>query len=504
MKTFKIKTTLICLLLSLGSCTQNFDNLDQNPNSPEEVVPSLLLTDIVLAVAQPTYGKTFFNTSLVTKQIVWTETIESYQYYYFDRSSFDDYNALRNVQKMVQEAERTEEPVYIALSHFFNAWFAYNVTMVFGDVPFTDALKGETEEVYFPTYDTQEEVFTGILDQLEQANQMLATTDGELAGDVIYGGNKAQWRKVVNTFALKVLISLSNRAGSSSINIAQKFKQIVENPNKYPVFGSNQDNMQLIFSDKGGERYPFWNSSHKPYPNMDEFFTNILKEKQDRRLFYYAAPTGNAVSQGLVTNDYDAYKGADGTSEFNNIVSQEAAKDLSRIHERYYTDFDAEPYVSLGYVEMQFNLAEAAYRGWISGNAETYYNAGIRASMEFFRNNARSYPDVIMDDAYINSYIQSAPVAYNASEGLEQIITQKYIASFLNTGWSNYYNYRRTGFPKLKVNPATSLNQGHEDMIPLRWRYPQKEVDYNTENVQEAIKRQYGEDDINGRMWLLN
>ncbi len=490
--------------LILGSCTQNFEDINQNPNSPEDVVPSMLLTNIILSTAQPSYGKNFFNSALVSRQIVWTETIESYQYYHFDRSSFYAYGSMRNVQKMVQEAERTEEPAYLALAHFFNAWFAFDMTMVFGDVPFTDAIKGETEGAYFPKYDTQEEVFVGILDQLEQANQLLANTEGELQGDIIYGGNLDSWRKVVNTFALKVLINLSNREGASSINIAQKFKQIVENPSQYPIFTSNEDNMQLVFSDKGGERYPFWNSSHKPYPNMDEMLVEFLKERQDKRLFYYAAPTGNAVSQGLATNDFDAYEGADGTAEFNDIVAQEAAKDLSRIHERYYTDFNAEPYVSLGFVELQFNLAEAAYRGWISGDAENYYNAGIRASMEFLRSHARSYPDVSMDDNYITTYLQGEAVAYNAAEGLEQIITQKFIASFLNSGWSNYYNYRRTGFPALKVNPATSLNKGNESSIPLRWRYPQKEVDYNTENVEEAIKRQYGDDDINGRMWLLN
>lgn len=494
---------MIFFILILGSCTQNFDDINQNPNSPEEVVPSLLLADIILDVAQPAYGKNFFNASLTARQIVWTETIESYQYYYFERSSFYGYGSMRSVQKMVQEAERTGEPAYIALSHFFNAWFLYDMTMVFGDVPYVDALKGETDGEYFPKYDTQEDVFIGILDQLEQANLMLASTDGTLEGDILYGGNLNQWRKAVNSFALKVLISLSNREGSSVINISEKFNQIVSDPDQYPIFNSNADNMQLVFSDKGGERFPFYNSSHKPYPNMDEFLVNLLKERSDKRLFFYAAPTGNAVSQGLANNDFNAYNGADGTADFNSIVAQEAAKNLSRVHERYYADFNAEPYVSLGFVELQFNLAEAAYRGWITESADNYYNAGIRASMEFFKNNAKSYPEVVIDDNYINTYLNSAPVAYNSSEGLEQIITQKYIASFLNTGWSSYYNYRRTGFPKLKINPATSLNKGNENMIPLRWRYPQKEVDYNTAHVEEAIKRQFGEDDINGKMWLL-
>lgn len=485
------------IILVFNACTGNFDELGKNPNSPEEVTPGLLFTSASLNIASPSYGKTLFNHPMLVKQVVWTETIESYQYNFFDRAGFGTYSSIRNVVKMMEEAERTNEDVYIGLGHFLKAWHFYSLTMTFGDVPYSEASLGETDGLFDPIYDTQEDVFIGVLDNLEKANTILANTNGVINGDVL------SWRKAVNSFSLKVLISLSKKAGNSTINIAQKFAKIINDPSTYPIFTSNDDNLQLDFSDVGGERYPFWNTTHAQYPHMDEFITELLKRNEDRRLFFFAAPTQQALIGGLQTDDFDAYVGADGTSDFNDIVAQEASKNLSRIHSRYYENFDAEPYVTASYWELQFNIAEAAQRGWITNNAADYYNEGIRANIQFYRNNAISYDNVSVNDSYINDYISSANVLYNPSNGIEQILTQKYIASFINSEYTVYYDYRRTGFPDLPINPSTSLNVGSENKIPTRWRYPQSELNYNTVNVEEAIKRQYSEDNVNSLMWIL-
>ncbi|SMO52408.1 Starch-binding associating with outer membrane [Saccharicrinis carchari] len=502
MKRLKIYILFVPMLI-LGACTGNFDELAKNPNSAEEVIPSMIFTGLAWDVAAPNYGTTIFYPALVSRQVVWTENIHSYQYYYFDRSGLGGFGNMRNVQKMMQEAERTGEMVYKGLGHFFNAWFLYDMTIALGDIPYSDAMKGETEGVYSPKYDSQEDVFVGILDELEMANEILGETDGVLIGDIVYNGSLSQWRMAVNTFALKVLTSLSKRAGDSKIDVAQKFNQIFSNPSQYPVFKSNADNMQLEFRDKGGERYPFWNHTHRQYPHLDKSFTDMMKQFRDKRLFYYAAPTGKALDEGLTADDFNAYEGGDGTDPFENLVALEAAKAMSRIHPRYYEDFDNEPYVALGYAELQFNLAEAAQRGWTNGNAREFYDEGIAASVRFIREHGRAYDGITMDDAWIESYRTDPRVIYNSATGVEQIITQKYIASFLNSGWNTYFENRRTGFPTFNVNPATSLNTGHTDVIPVRWRYPQKELDYNTENVEEAIKRQFGEDNVNANMWLI-
>jgi hypothetical protein len=149
-----------------------------------------------------------------------------------------------------------------------------------------------------------------------------------------------------------------------------------------------------------------------------------------------------------------------------------------------------EPSIAVGYPELQFNLAEAALRGWTDSDASEHYYNGIRASMEFYH----------IDPVKINSYMNERLVIYDENNAMEQINTQKYLSFFLNSGWEPFYNQRRTGIPEFVVGPATQ-NGGE---IPKRWMYPQSELDNNFDNVAAAIDRQFnGNDNINGVMWML-
>lgn len=89
------------------------------------------------------------------------------------------------------------------------------------------------------------------------------------------------------------------------------------------------------------------------------------------------------------------------------------------------------------------------------------------------------------------------------ADGLEMILTQRYLAWFLHSPWNSYYEYRRTGYPKLPINPETSLNEVKTE-LPQRWMYPESESQYNKANLQEALERQFnGSDDRNKKMWIL-
>ena len=86
---------------------------------------------------------------------------------------------------------------------------------------------------------------------------------------------------------------------------------------------------------------------------------------------------------------------------------------------------------------------------------------------------------------------------------LNKVLTQKYLDLFMHNTYTCYYDFRRTGYPKLPVNPSTNMNTV-PDKMPMRWRYEQREYDFNRENLEEAIQRQYnGNDDWNELMWIL-
>ena len=100
------------------------------------------------------------------------------------------------------------------------------------------------------------------------------------------------------------------------------------------------------------------------------------------------------------------------------------------------------------------------------------------------------------------TYYAQSTVEYagNNAAGLNQIITQKYLAFYQNSGWEAYYNWRRTGIPAFHTGPGT----GNSNRIALRFQYPTSEKSINVSNVNSAIQTQFaGQDDINAKMWIV-
>ena len=147
-----------------------------------------------------------------TKKVIQADGENADQYYKWTRGSYGYYDDLRNVQKMGEEAERVKAPVYTALSKFFRAYYFYELTLRFGDIPYSEALKGEESSIYAPVYDEQKDVFAGILNELKEADDILASDGSVIDGDIIYNGDGNKWRKLINSFRLKVLMTLSNHA----------------------------------------------------------------------------------------------------------------------------------------------------------------------------------------------------------------------------------------------------------------------------------------------------
>jgi len=139
--------------------------------------------------------------------------------------------------------------------------------------------------------------------------------------------------------------------------------------------------------------------------------------------------------------------------------------------------------------EVNFILAEAAQRGWITGDAKAYYEAGIRASVDYYRSVSG------VNITVTNDYLNQAGVAFDASKGIELIATQKWIALYFND-LQAWHEWKRTGIPVLK--PSLVNNNGNK--IPVRFRYPTDQQVTNRSNYTAAVARQ-GADDINTQVW---
>jgi len=480
----------IIVILSLGaliiqSGCKKFSEFQTDPNKTTVATPDLLLNTI----EQSAFRSSDITVAITCRQMVYTDAVSLNQYYGWNRASFNTYNNLRQVLKMEEAAAAQNKPEYIPLAKYFRAWYFLQLTQTFGDIPYSDALKGDAGNSA-PAYDKQEDIYLNILNDLKAANDLITASTAAVQGDIVYGGNMQQWKRAINALSLRTLMGMSVKQNDAKFDVKKRFSDIVTNPTAYPLYTGNADNAALKFYDLAGNRYPYFNNNDMQTTNyMEETFVNLLKSLNDVRLFSFAdkAPKNSS----LPATDFNAYGGVKGSAPVNENKVRVVAGEASKINPRFYSNPVNEPSIALGYAEQEFILAEGVTRGWITGSANDYYQKGITASMIFYN----------IDQVTIDTYLAQNAVKITTGDPIQQIITQKYIASFFNSGWQPFYEQRRTGFPVFDVSGAGMLN---DKKIPKRWMYPEDELRLNQQHVSEAISRQYPEgDNINGVMWLI-
>jgi hypothetical protein len=125
--------------------------------------------------------------------LIGTDGENVYQYMKWSDASFNSYSTdLLNTVKMMQEAEKINNKNYIAIGKFYRAFHFYNLSMKFGSIPYTEAVKGESG-ITQPKYDNQETVMAGILNELKEANDLINSSD-TIGGDIVYNGDASNGR----------------------------------------------------------------------------------------------------------------------------------------------------------------------------------------------------------------------------------------------------------------------------------------------------------------------
>jgi hypothetical protein len=212
------------------------------------------------------------------------------------------------------------------------------------------------------------------------------------------------------------------------------------------------------------------------------------------------------IAQGLQQSDTAAYAGAFVGDDYNTITANLIADKYSLLNSRYLKVQAGDPRIMVSYGEQQLILAEASLLGWITGDAQSFYQSGVKAVLARYISVDPSFAHGMpMTQSYIDSYFTGdAAFKTDQNEQLQQIWLQRYLLNFMQDPISAFFDQRRTGYPVFPINPETSLNVNDKNAIPVRWLYPSSELNYNKQNLIDALNRQYGGvDEINNKMWLL-
>jgi hypothetical protein len=513
MNFIKKSLTLILVVSMIAAC-KDFDELGKNQNLPTEVPASLLLNGAL---------NDMFENSWTDGQRQNQYWCCNYNYYgtneYWASASLS-YMVLKNIQKMEDEALRVGAPElnpYSAIGKYLRAVFYVRMSQRVGDVPLSEALQGLDNPA--PIYDAQKDVYAQVLTWLDEANNdlasLIAASDKSLAGDIYFNNDLTKWQKATNTFKIRVLISLSKKTGDTQLNVAQRFSEMLSNPAKFPIMTTNLDNMEYHFNGTSNlySTNPGNRGFDKGRYNMAETLIKGLTDLKDPRVYLFANPAKKKIANGIAPTDFNAFVGAPSGESLDNMTFKAGNGEYSFANQkRYYTTFSGpEPTIQLGYPELCFNIAEGLMRGWANGSAEEWYNKGITSSMHFFGLEDGVTVEITEPDedqvlatttVSVTNYMAQPEVKYagNNENGLKQIITQKYLAFFQNSGQEAYFNYRRTGYPAFNEGPGT----GNGGNIPRRWLYPLSEATNNTANYNAALSRQFGAavDDLDSELWL--
>ncbi len=505
-RVFKYFGILGFVVLLLSGCNK-FDEINTNPDKSTEASASLLATKSILSILE--FGgrdaKAMVSDNALPKYLGYPlEGQMATQYNSLGNTGFGAINVLPNLDRMVEYGKlTTSESSYRGLAKFVKAFVFYELTMQLGDIPYSESNKG-AEGIYKPKYDLQEDVFKGVLEDLKEADQFFS--DGKtFSGDPTpFKGDPVKWRQASNSFALKVLMSLSKKEGKASLNVKSRFAEIVASGN---IFGSSSDYLGLVYSTIN--RHPIYSTSTLFSKNIlvSSLVVDNLKNLNDRRLYYFAEPAPAQIKAGRTQTEQEAYVGPDISMDYTVMGADHSSGKYSIANLRYQQEEASEPRRMLTYAEQQLILAEAWILGWISnGDAETYYKQGVKSALAAVMATKVEYAHGMkIDQTYIDTYFTGEAIfKTTADEQLKQIWMQRYLLNFMQDPITSFFEYRRNKYPEFPINPASSMNENKKDAIPMRWLYPSSETNYNRDNLIEALNRQYeGYDEINKIMWLL-
>lgn len=469
---------LVAVSVTATACTDDLTSLNENPNFPTDVEVPFFATAALVETAK--FAEGTLNQSVGS---YWVQHMAPVQYAWDDRYDIRQDNIeaqweqvytgpLQDWKQVIEKAEDRGRTDQVAAAKVMQAFLFQIVTDSWGDVPYSQANTGlalENGGTTTPVFDPQQEIYESLIQELEEASAGLSGS-GDVFGaaDFIYGGDPEGWRRFANSLRLRLAMRLSEVDPALG-------RQVFSSAVAAGVFESLSDEATFEWEATSEHENP-WCDNCGGVENIggrkvSVTMVDILKSLSDPRLGVYVRPNNEGEFVGLPNGLQDGHG-----------IPFGAASPAGEVFMRSQT----RPSILLGYDEVLFLQAEAAERGWTSGDPGALYESAIRANLARYD----------IPDAEVAAYLAQPEVAY-AGE-LEQIALQKWISLFTR-GIEAWAEYRRTGVPDLVPGPAAVLNQ-----VPSRVPYPGSESSLNAANLEEARSRQNGASMISPVWWATH
>lgn len=500
-----------------ASCNKGLESINIDPNhiNGEKMEFNYLFTAAEVYTSGTDWDawrNSLIYTSTMIQHLASTQSYwngDKYTYNDGYNSAFWDRNypnAVTNIVEVINAfKDDPENSNAYHIARILKAFIYHRMTDLYGDVPYSEAGLGYISKINYPKYDRQEDIYADLLKELKESAEGLDANKANTLGgaDLIYAGNALSWRK----FAYSLMLRLGMRMSKVDPARAQQW---VETAVQGGLFAGNSENAIIkhdaVTNDAAEGNGKVLSFQDPNATRLSKTFVDYLKSKNDPRLIYLSTVATNpSIAWGSLGFDYgdttyakqlgmpNGYDELGGATDISKASNWPGDMNKYSIVNRYTFARVNAPTFLLTYSANQFLLAEAALRGWTTGNAADYYNAAIRAAMQQL-NQAGANPGV--SDSQINAYLAAHP--FDATNALKQINTEYWVATFMDE-YEAWANWRRTGYPEL--TPVRYFGNVTGGTIPRRFTYPVSEGTINGTNYMDAVSRMSDGDKMTSRVW---
>lgn len=458
------------------------------------------------------------------------------------------------IKNLVDAIHKSEDKANLNAALRIHRVFLLSVLAdTYGDIPASEAGLGYISGISTPKYDTVEEIYNWFFEELSACEAQLGTGSDRISGDVTsLGGEVAKWKKYANSLRMRYAMRISDAN-------PQKAQKEFEAAVGAGYIASAADDAYIKYSDSpftyydGANDYDFRTNAlgeilYGQDPSSPTFVSSTLfyqmQNTSDPRLYricrhYYNIKRSQVKpdkEQNIdLTDEVLAYFKRAGIGEepcntgaawYENWMNVAETKEFPTLQK--WADNDANTYdnsdyrarlmrpclnidfempscpgILFTYAEAELLLAEAKTKGWnVGGEAESHYEAGVRAAMEMLNNYYLTSNKISSDE--IDSFLARNPLSDNPKEAIN---TQAWILHLMNPSEA-WANMRRSDYPavldrsRLGTFPGDGFVYDDPDLsMPTRLRYPELEGQYNSINYHAAIERMGGTDDWHKSLW---
>lgn len=434
------------------------EDLNRSPNSPSEASAPQLIANAMLSLpglsSSPVgnfMGQYLSETTYVNESLYPAGGTSFYGWYQ---------GPLINLQTVIETATADNQ---LAVARILKAYYMWNLTDRWGDLPYSEALQGADN--FTPAYDTQQQIYADLFTELREAHDQI-NESVSLSNDIMYGGDMQRWKRFANTVRLLMALRLSEVNESMA---SGEFNHALN----AGVMQSNDDSFVFRhLADANSQNYWYGQIevAAREWWALTSGLVDLMLPVDDPRLTVYGDPareTGEMVGMPYGTADEDELS----TEAYSLLGADIRAQDA--------------PVRLVTYPQVLFARSEAALRGWTGEDQQSLYEDAVENSILQWTGSTDG----------VDAFLAQPEVAYDGT--LERIATQRYVHLFMH-GYEAWAEFRRTGYPDNLVEPAGRP-------IPSRLSYPDTESFNNTDNYNEAVQRQFnGEDNLYGRLWWDN